>query len=80
MHTINNMVSNSVGGLSAGAGMAIARACGLTLLETADAGPVPIELVAVTVNVYTLPFVNPVTIQGELIQSVVIPPGELVTL
>ena len=37
-------------------------AVGVTGLEAAEAGPVPTELVAVTVNVYAVPFVNPVTV------------------
>ena len=34
----------------------------MTWLEAADAGPVPTALVALTVNVYAEPFVNPVTV------------------
>jgi hypothetical protein len=35
---------------------------GVTLLDCADAGPVPTALVALTVNVYAVPFVSPVTV------------------
>jgi hypothetical protein len=35
---------------------------GVTLLEASEAGPVPTALVAVTVNVYAVPFVRPVTV------------------
>jgi hypothetical protein len=35
---------------------------GVTLLEAALAAPVPISLVAVTVNVYAVPLVKPVTV------------------
>jgi hypothetical protein len=49
---------------------------GVTLLEAVEAGPVPIPLVAVTVNVYAVPFVRPVTMIGEpgLVEE--IPPGD----
>jgi hypothetical protein len=36
-------------------------AAGVTALDAADAGPFPIAFVAVTVNVYAVPFVSPVT-------------------
>ena len=48
---------------------------GVTLLEAADAGPVPIALVAVTVKVYTVPFVRPVTVIGLDAPVAVILPG-----
>ena len=35
---------------------------GVTALDGADAGPVPIALVALTVNVYAVPLVSPVTV------------------
>jgi hypothetical protein len=34
---------------------------GVTALDAADAGPVPTEFVADTLNVYDVPFVKPVT-------------------
>jgi hypothetical protein len=37
-------------------------AAGVTAVDGFDARPVPIELVAVTVNVYAVPFVSPVTV------------------
>jgi hypothetical protein len=37
---------------------------GVTELDADDAGPVPTELVADTVNVYAVPFVSPVTVAG----------------
>src|SRR5438270_7423851 len=37
-------------------------AVGVTLLEGAEAAPVPTALVAVTVNVYVVPLVRPVTV------------------
>ena len=41
--------------------MRSAGALGVTLFDGADAGPVPTPFVAVTVNEYTSPFVNPDT-------------------
>ena len=35
---------------------------GVIALEGADSGPVPTALAALTVNVYAVPFVNPVTV------------------
>jgi hypothetical protein len=55
---------------------------GVTLFEGADAGPVPAELVAATVNVYAVPLVSPVTVmdmQGAL-HVAVAPPGEEVAM
>jgi hypothetical protein len=49
---------------------------GVTLLEDADAGPVPTELVAVTVNVYAVPLVKPATVIGLTVPVWVFPPGE----
>jgi hypothetical protein len=40
-------------------------AFGVTELEALDAGPVPAELLAVTVKVYACPLVSPVTTIGE---------------
>ena len=53
---------------------------GVTLFEAADGGPVPIALVAVTVNVYAVPLVRPVTVIGLEVPVAVIPPGEEVTV
>jgi hypothetical protein len=39
-----------------------AVADGVTAFEAADAGPVPAALVAVTLNVYAVPFVRPLTV------------------
>ena len=49
-------------------------------LEAAEAGPVPMALVAVTVKVYVVPFVSPVIVQGDAAQLTVSPPGEDTTL
>jgi hypothetical protein len=54
---------------------------GVTELEGSDAGPAPAEFVAVTVNVYAVPFASPVTVQPiepPVVQ--VAPSGELVTV
>ena len=53
---------------------------GVTEFEGDDAVPVPTELVAVTVNVYAVPFVSPVTVIGEDDPVAVIPPGEEVAV
>jgi hypothetical protein len=50
----------------------------LLLAELAELTPA--ELVAVTVNVYEVEPLNPVTEIGELLPLAVIPPGELVAL
>ena len=54
---------------------------GVTEAEAADAGPVPTLLVAVTLNVYAVPFVNPDT-TAEVAPDVdaVAPPGVAVTV
>ena len=39
---------------------------GLTLLEATDAFPVPMPFVAVTVNVYEVPLVSPLTVQASV--------------
>ena len=50
--------------------------------EGADASPVPTPLVAVTMNVYAVPFVNPLTVQlnGPDDQAHVAPPGDAVAV
>jgi hypothetical protein len=54
-------------------------ATGVTLLEAADAVEVPLALVAVTVNVYAVPFDKPETVIGE-VPVPVNPPGEEVAV
>jgi hypothetical protein len=46
-------------------------------LLDADADPVPTALVAVTVNVYVVPFVRPVTISGDEPPVAVWPPLDI---
>jgi hypothetical protein len=54
---------------------------GVTAVEAADAGPVPTLLVAVTVNVYAVPLVNPVTVAVSAPVVVAVrPPGLEVTV
>jgi hypothetical protein len=53
---------------------------GVTLLEAALAGPAPLVLLAVTVNVYAVPLDNPVTTIGEDTPVPVNPPGDEVTV
>ena len=48
---------------------------GITAFEAADAAPVPTELVAVTVKVYDVPLVRPVTVSGLALPVAVFPPG-----
>ena len=54
--------------------------CGDTELLAADAEPVPAELAAVTVNVYAVPLVKPVTVMGLEEPVLVMPPGLEVTV
>ena len=49
-------------------------------VDTEDAVDVPLVLVAVTVNVYAVPAVNPLTVIGDDEPVAVIDPGELVTV
>jgi hypothetical protein len=58
----------------------VARGAGVTLLETAEAVEVPAELVAVTVKVYAVPFVSPVTVNGEPAPLTAMFPGLEVTV
>src|SRR5215831_16053642 len=55
---------------------------GVTALDAAEAGPVPAALVAVTVNVYAVPLVRPVTVAVVVLPLVlaVSPPGADVTV
>jgi hypothetical protein len=48
---------------------------GVTAFDAADAGPVPAELVAVTVKVYAVPLVRPATTNGLPGPDAVKPPG-----
>ena len=48
---------------------------GVTLLDAAEAVPVPTAFVAVTVKVYAVPLVRPVTVSGLVAPVAVKPPG-----
>ncbi|MOA19955.1 hypothetical protein D3C78_1403670 [compost metagenome] len=52
---------------------------GVTAADAVDAAESPTALVAVTVNVYAVPFVNPVTVIG-LLEPVAVWPPEDVTV
>ena len=52
---------------------------GVAGADPADAGPVPARLMAVTVNVYEVPLVRPVTMQLVPLVEQVNPPGDDVT-
>jgi len=52
---------------------------GVTSADAVDAAETPTALVAVTVNVYAVPFVNPVTVIG-LLEPVAVCPPEDVTI
>ena len=53
---------------------------GVTLFDAAEAAPVPTAFVAVTVKVYAVPLVRPVTTIGDDEPLAVIPPGFEVTV
>jgi hypothetical protein len=53
---------------------------GVTELDAADAVDVPFAFVAVAVNVYAVPAVNPETVIGLEDPVPVAPPGEAVTV
>jgi hypothetical protein len=56
------------------------KVAGVIVLDGADTGPVPIALVALTVKVYTVPLVKPVTVIGLAAPVAVIAPGDDVTV
>jgi len=53
---------------------------GVTLLEAAEAAPVPTPLVAVTVKVYGVPLLSPLTVRGLPAPLPGTPPGVDVTV
>ena len=53
---------------------------GVIEFEAELADPVPLELVAVTVKVYAVPFVRPVTVMGDEAPLAVMPLGLEVTV
>ena len=46
---------------------------GITPVEVADATELPFAFVAITVNVYDVPFVKPDTVIGELVPVTIVP-------
>ena len=58
---------------------ALGAVAGIAGADGADAGLVARPLVAVTVNVYAVPFVRPVTVQPVVAELQWKPPGEEVT-
>ena len=58
----------------------VCDALGVTEFDAADAAPVPALFVAVTVKVYAVPLVNPVTVMGLDVPVPVNPPGLEVTV
>jgi len=63
-----------------GAPGAVTTAAGVTGDDADDDGPAPTLLVAVTVNVYAVPSVRPLTSTDVPLAGVVAPPGEVVTV
>ena len=55
---------------------------GVTAFEGADTAPGPLALLATTVNVYEVPFVNPPTVAvvAPAAAEAVAPPGDAVTV
>jgi len=60
--------------------IAVVPLLGVTEFEAADAGLVPIAFVAVTVKVYAVPLVKPVTVMGLVVPVAVKLPGFDVTV
>jgi len=59
---------------------AVGTPVGVALAENADAAPVPIAFVAVTVKVYAWPLLRPLTTRGEPLPLAVSPPGAAVAV
>jgi hypothetical protein len=58
----------------------VCAAIGVTLLDALEAKPVPAEFVAVTLKLYAVPLVRPVTVKGDATPLTVRPPGLEVTV
>ena len=75
---VNTGVNTGVG---PGVNTGVVGATGVTELDATDALPVPATFVAVTVNIYAVPLVRPVTVQERAPVVVhVRPPGLAVTV
>ena len=63
-------------------GVAVGVAVGVTDADDADAAEVPTALLAVTVKVYAVSFVRPVTVQerAPVVHAQLAPPGLAVTV
>ena len=59
---------------------ALGTVAGVTAVDADEAADDPSAFAAFTVNVYAVPFVNPVTFNGELAPVAVSPPGLEVTV
>ena len=75
---VRPLLSLAVAAIPVGAPGAIAA--GVTADDALEAVPVPSELVAVTVKVYAVPLVSPVTVIGDEAPVAVRPSGEEVTV
>lgn len=73
------MVASALLDIAEGEVGALGTVAGVTGLVEVEAAPVPAALVAVTVNVYGVPFVRPVTVIGDDV-PVPTPPGLPVTV
>ena len=69
------VVVGSVADTDVGTLGAVQVGLGVTELEAALAALVPPALVAVTVNVYAVPLVKPVTVIGLVVVAVLVPPA-----
>ena len=58
----------------------VCEPCGVTWFEAGEAGPTPTALAAVTVKMYPMPLVSPVTVQGEFKHVASTLPGLEVTV
>ena len=76
---VNVMVACALLDVADGDVGASGTVAGVTGLDEMDDTPVPAALVAVTVNVYEVPFVSPVMVIGEDV-PVPTPPGLPVTV
>lgn len=59
---------------------AVGGPVGVTLLDAAEAGPVPALFVAVIVKVYAVPLLKPVTVNGLVVPLAVRPLGDEVAV
>ena len=72
---VNDTVACALPATAAIAVGAPGTVAGITLLDAAEGAPLPTAFVATTVNVYAVPFVRPVTVNGLPAPDDVSPPG-----